>query len=187
MQDEQLFRLFCLQHLLEFAETEKTGIEVLYPNETVLTEELLDYIQRDVSAFERGLYSSDMLSGLYDYDDVIDDVLAPYGNEEYTRRRTEYIHMQLSRDKDGFIRLHRKLTVAERNKEFQENPFKYGLYRSGGFLHLKPRMANRDSKGFITLTHKQPLKSSEVPIKRDPDGFIRLRRVETKLDRKKKK
>ena len=59
-------------HRLEFVETEKTGIEVLYPNETVLAEELLDYIQRDVSAFERGLYSSDMLSGLYDYDDVID-------------------------------------------------------------------------------------------------------------------
>ena len=147
---------------------------------------LTGYLSANVKLCENG-YFDDGNNEPDVYDDVIDDVLAPYGNEEYTRRRTEYIHMQLSRDKDGFIRLHRKLTVAERNKEFQENPFKYGLYRSGGFLHLKPRMANRDSKGFITLTHKQPLKSSEVPIKRDPDGFIRLRRVETKLDRKKKK
>ena len=59
-------------HRMEFSDVSFTGFEVLYPNELDLTEELIDYIQRDVSTIERGLYSSDMLNGFYDYSAVLD-------------------------------------------------------------------------------------------------------------------
>ena len=59
-------------HRLEFSRSSYTGFEVLYPGKFALTEELIDYIQRDISQIERGLYSSDMLSGLFDYDAYLD-------------------------------------------------------------------------------------------------------------------
>lgn len=55
-------------HRLEFTQTAKTGLQILYPKTETTTQDVVDYIQRDISEIERGLYSSDMLNGLYDYD-----------------------------------------------------------------------------------------------------------------------
>lgn len=52
--------------------TSSTGIQVLYPQEEYQSQGVLDYIQRDISRIERGLYSSDMVSGQYDYEKEID-------------------------------------------------------------------------------------------------------------------
>ena len=49
-----------------------SGIQVLYPQLKYQTPEVIDYIQRDVSRVERGLYSSDMVSGSYDYASELD-------------------------------------------------------------------------------------------------------------------
>lgn len=49
-----------------------TGIQVLYPQEEYQSPGVLNYIQRDISRIERGLYSSDMVSGQYDYEKEID-------------------------------------------------------------------------------------------------------------------
>ena len=57
---------------LEFDELIRTGIQVLYPQVEYLSEEVMDYIQRDISRVERGLYSSDMVTGNYDYASEID-------------------------------------------------------------------------------------------------------------------
>lgn len=44
-----------------------TGIQILYPQLEYQSPAVVNYIQRDVSRVERGLYSSDMVSGSYDY------------------------------------------------------------------------------------------------------------------------
>lgn len=49
-----------------------TGVEILYPQEEYQTQPVKDYIQRDISRVERGLYSSDMISGRYDYKSELD-------------------------------------------------------------------------------------------------------------------
>lgn len=59
-------------HQTEFSEDSKTGFQILYPNELDLTPEVVDFIQRDLSQIERGLYSSDMVLGRYDYASEID-------------------------------------------------------------------------------------------------------------------
>lgn len=52
--------------------TSSTGIQILYPQEEYQTQEVIDFIQRDISRIERGLYSSDMVSSEYDYSREID-------------------------------------------------------------------------------------------------------------------
>lgn len=52
--------------------TSSTGIQILYPQEEYQTQEVIDFIQRDISRIERGLYSSDMVSSEYDYSRDID-------------------------------------------------------------------------------------------------------------------
>ena len=52
--------------------TSSTGIQVLYPQEEYQSQGVLNYIQRDISRIERGLYSSDMVSGQYDYEKELD-------------------------------------------------------------------------------------------------------------------
>ncbi|MDR3767517.1 MAG: CotH kinase family protein, partial [Butyricicoccus sp.] len=54
-------------HQMEFDEMSTTMFCIRYPQAEVLTEDVLDYIQRDISRVERGLYSSDMVTGRYDY------------------------------------------------------------------------------------------------------------------------
>lgn len=49
-----------------------TGIQVLYPQAEYQSEGVLNYIQRDISHIERGLFSSDMVSGQYDYEKELD-------------------------------------------------------------------------------------------------------------------
>ena len=56
----------------EFDEVRRTGFYILYPQAEYLTEEVVDYIQQDISRIERGLYSSDMVAGLYDYESELD-------------------------------------------------------------------------------------------------------------------
>lgn len=146
---------------------------------------LTGYLAANVQLYDNGYF--DGKNNEPDvYDDVIDSVVDKYGNDSYTEKRMQRIRMELSRDKDGFIHLHKKKTTAEYNMEFQKNPYQYGLYRTGdGFMHFRPKMANRNNKGFIVLTQKVTTKATDV--KRDTDGFIRLHRVETKLDRRRKK
>ena len=146
---------------------------------------LTGYLSGDVRLYDNGYFDGGKNEPDV-YDDTIDEILEKYGGPAYTGRRMQRIRLELSRDKDGFIRLKRKLTTAEQNKKFQENPYEFGLYRTGdGFMHLKPKMANKNNKGFTVLTPRPATKATD--IKRDPDGFIRLKRVETKLDRRKKK
>ena len=57
---------------MEFNESARSGLQILYPTEADLTPEVIDAIQRDVSRVERGLYSSDMVIGQYDYASEID-------------------------------------------------------------------------------------------------------------------
>lgn len=59
-------------HQTEFSEEEKIGFQILYPNELGLTPEVVDYIQRDISQIERGIYSADMVLGRYRYETEID-------------------------------------------------------------------------------------------------------------------
>ena len=120
------------------------------------------------------------------YDQVIDEITGHYGIPGYLEDRRSHIRLELSRNERGFIKLQRKLSVGEQNQKFQEDPYAFGLYRlADGSLHLIPKMDNVNSRGFITLTKTPTTKATG--IKRDSDGFIRLKRVETKLDRKKKK
>lgn len=59
-------------HQMEFDEKSTTMFCILYPQTEYLTPEVVDYIQRDLSRIERGLYSSDMVTGRYDYEEEID-------------------------------------------------------------------------------------------------------------------
>ncbi len=52
---------------MEFDAASQTVFYVQYPQAEYLTEEVIDYIQRDISRVERGLYSADMVTGRYDY------------------------------------------------------------------------------------------------------------------------
>lgn len=56
----------------EFDESSRTGFTILYPQTEYLSQDVVDYIQRDISRIERGLYSSDMVAGLYDYESELD-------------------------------------------------------------------------------------------------------------------
>lgn len=51
---------------------EYSAYQVLYPQLEYQTPELMDYIQRDISRVERGIYSSDMVAGTYDYAGELD-------------------------------------------------------------------------------------------------------------------
>lgn len=70
--DISLYNYTWYTEQMEFNENQKAGFQILYPQTEVLTEEVIDYIQRDISRIERGLYSSDMLSGKFDYEKEID-------------------------------------------------------------------------------------------------------------------
>ena len=59
-------------HQMEFDEISTTMFCIRYPRAEDLTPEVTDYIQRDVSRIERGLYSSDMVTGRYHYEREID-------------------------------------------------------------------------------------------------------------------
>lgn len=59
-------------HQMEFDQQSTTMFCIRYPQAEVLTEDVLDYIQRDISRIERGLYSSDMVTGQYDYERELD-------------------------------------------------------------------------------------------------------------------
>lgn len=145
---------------------------------------LTGYLTANVKVYNNGYFDPGK-NEPDEYDPIIDTITDRYGSELYTRSRMQHIRLELSRDKEGFIRLKKRKTLKELLKEFQEEPYQYGLYRGeNGFLRLRPRMTGRDAKGFIVLTKKVVPKNEE--IKRDPDGFIRLKRVETKLDRRKK-
>lgn len=120
------------------------------------------------------------------YEDAIDKVNDKYGSAEYRESRQQHIELELSRDSKGFIRIHRKLHGTELIADMHKSPMKYGLYQMGGFLRLAPKL-ERDTKGFIRLTKNVPIRdrrfsSREEELSRDPDGFIRLHRVKTKLD-----
>lgn len=67
-----LYNYTWYTHQTEFSEIRRTGFQVLYPNAAVITSEVTDFIQRDISQIERGLYSSDMVQGRYDYASAID-------------------------------------------------------------------------------------------------------------------
>ncbi len=59
-------------HQMEFDEFYTTMFCIRYPQAENLTEEVIEYIQNDVSRVERGLYSADMVTGQYDYEQEID-------------------------------------------------------------------------------------------------------------------
>ena len=59
-------------HQMEFDPTYTTMFCIRYPRAEELTPEVADYIQRDLSRIERGLYSADMVNGRYRYQQEID-------------------------------------------------------------------------------------------------------------------
>lgn len=122
------------------------------------------------------------------YESSIDAIIEQYGSEEYAKARHSYNMMELSRDANNFIRLTKKLKGEALWQAMREDPYQYGLYWSDGFLKLIPKM-ERNQKGFIVLTKKTPSKkpvgkSDKNQVHRDPDGFIRLHRVVTKMEAK---
>lgn len=144
---------------------------------------LTGYLTANVKLDKNGYFDSSKTEP-DEYDQVIDSITEKFGGPAYCASRQQYIRLQLSRDKDRFIRLKKKMTTQQRIKEFQRDPAAYGLYRSGGFLKLKPKMTNKDQKGFTVLTKRTVSKADKLTY--DKDGFIRLHRVTTKLDRRKK-
>ena len=70
--DVVLFNYTWYTHQTEFSETARSGFQILYPRTEDLTQEAIDYIKRDISRMERGLYSADMLLGKYDYASELD-------------------------------------------------------------------------------------------------------------------
>ena len=144
-----------------------------------LTGQLTAHVQVDENGyFESGNNEPDQ------YDDEIEDLIDAIRDPEYRRNRDQLIRLELSRDSDGFIRLHRKLSDHELVKELSRHPERYGLYRGyDGFLHLVPKM-ERNAKGFIKLTKRTDIGKT---IPRDPDGFMRLHPVKLKINTGKKK
>ena len=116
-----------------------------------------------------------------DYDRIIDVLLDKYAEDDYARRRDEYIRMQLSRDENGFIRLKRKMTPAQMQKEFLAHPGKYGFYRTKQGLKLIPKMPE-NAKGFKVLTRLKP-GANKPKEERDENGFLILRRIVTKASK----
>lgn len=67
------FRMeFAVNHADPREINSSTGIKILYPQVEYQTQQVKDYIQRDISRVERGLYSSDMISGRYNYERELD-------------------------------------------------------------------------------------------------------------------
>lgn len=147
---------------------------------------LTGYLTANVQLDENGYFDSSN-NEPDSYDAVIETVLDRYGSEEYVKAREDYIRMELTRDKNGFIRLHKRLRGKELMDAMWENPQRYGLYRAGGFLRFIPKMSH-NPKGFIILNKKRYTNNNqkmEQPV-RDADGFIRLHRVTTKMEAKRK-
>ena len=109
------------------------------------------------------------------YDPVIDKRLNAVADPKYQKKRAEITETEKDRDDDGFIRLRRRLTPEEFNREIARDPGKYGLYAIKNDLYLIPRHDNVDAKGFIELTLK-PGASLNPKDRgdRDEDGFIVL-------------
>ena len=57
---------------LEFFVDSRTSFSILYPKTEELTEEVIEFIEQDISQIERGLYSSDMLINRYNYESELD-------------------------------------------------------------------------------------------------------------------
>lgn len=122
------------------------------------------------------------------YDPVIEEAIDGKCEPGYVQSRQEYIHTQLSRDKDGFIVLQKKLTADELNAEFANFPWQYGLYPTDSGLQLMEKQGPYDNKGFIKLIQKTPVairKAAADEVERDDDGFIILKKTISKLNRKK--
>lgn len=145
---------------------------------------LTGYLTSNVKLDKNGYFDSTMTEP-DEYDPVIDQITAKYGDDEYTKKRLNYIRFQLNRGKDGYVHLSRKKTRDEIVAIFWEDPDKYGMYRSGEYLKLKPKITNRDPKGYIILTPKTD--GGMGKYQRDKDGYIHLHRVTTKMDAKNKK
>lgn len=144
---------------------------------------LTGYLCANVKLNDKGYFSDDK-NEPDQYDSIIDVVIAKVNhNPDYARQRREYINLQLSRNDEGYINLVRKKSVSEMREEAWKNPRDHGLYYRDGFLHIVPKIAGRNAKGFYTLIKKKQKKRDEV--ERDLDGYIRLKRVILKIDKQK--
>ena len=88
---------------------EYSAYQVIYPQLEYQTPEVMDYIQRDISRVERGLYSSDMVAGLYDYANElnVDSFVDYYILQEFLLNNDAFTHSTyLYRDVRG------KLTIG---------------------------------------------------------------------------
>ena len=117
------------------------------------------------------------------YEPNIDAFLDSFADPNYVRKREEYVKMQLSRDKDGFVVLKRIYTVEEMQKMFLREPEKYGLYRTEDGLRLIPKH-ERDPKGFVVLRERRAPVKEAPKEERDADGFYVLRPVVTKMSKR---
>ena len=115
------------------------------------------------------------------YDDEIAKLLPKFVDPNYEHEREQYIKTQLSKDEDGYIHLHRIPKPHEIQKMMIEDPESLGLYRTKEGLRISPYIP-RDQKGYIILTRKKPQRKVSEEV-RDKDGYVILKRVQTKLDR----
>lgn len=148
---------------------------------------LTGYLTANVQFDKNGYFDTDS-SEPDEYDTVIDVLIEKRCVPGYHEQRMDYIQIQLSRDSNGFMTLRRKRTTAEWNAEFNRDPWSYGLYPAADGLHLIHKQ-ERDQKGFISLIKHTPTKrdkrAEEENFERDEDGFIVLKKIELKIDRKK--
>lgn len=116
------------------------------------------------------------------YDRVIGTILKKLAIPGYRKSRDDIAVRNKHRDENGFIKIHKRMTEAELNKEFWENPWKHGLYYANGKMSLIPKH-ERDAKGFIKLTKKRkPRTKNKSELIRDENGFVVLKRVKLKIN-----
>lgn len=115
------------------------------------------------------------------YEESIDKVIEKFAEPGYEQKRADIKQNELNRDADGFVVLKRRKTQKEWTKEFNKNPWKYGLYDAGDCLRLQPRFeGQRDPKGFMVLQprRKERHKLFETEPLRDAEGFLVLTKLE---------
>ena len=127
------------------------------------------------------------------YDKVIDKLVDKICEDDYVQSRHDLIIIERSRDEEGFVQLKRRLTQDELQKEFNDYPWQYGLYKAGDGLHIMPKQegTQRDAKGFMILKPRTTEARKDMEdMERDENGFIILKQTiakQTKVKSAKKK
>lgn len=153
---------------------------------------LTGYLCANVQFDKNGYFDADK-SEPNNYDKVIDKLVDKICEDDYVQSRHDLIIIERSRDEEGFVQLKRRLTQDELQKEFNDYPWQYGLYKAGDGLHIMPKQegTQRDAKGFMILKPRTTEARKDMEdMERDENGFIILKQTiakQTKVKSAKKK